>query len=86
MTEGMRQEVGGHGIRVCTIAPGATDTELYLGIDNPDLRGSIRQLAQREGAMKPEDVADAIVFVLSLPPRVNVSEMLIRPTTDTAPL
>jgi NADP-dependent 3-hydroxy acid dehydrogenase YdfG len=86
MTEGLRQEVGGHGIRVCTIEPGATDTELYLGIDNPDLRSSVGQLAQREGAMKPEDVADAIVFVLSLPARVNVSEMLIRPTTDTAPL
>lgn len=26
MTEGLRQEVGGHGIRVCIIEPGATDT------------------------------------------------------------
>jgi NADP-dependent 3-hydroxy acid dehydrogenase YdfG len=36
--------------------------------------------------MRPEDVAAAIVFVVSLPPRVNVSEILIRPTIDVRPL
>lgn len=36
--------------------------------------------------MKPQDVAAAVIFVLSLPPRANVSELLIRPTSDTAPL
>jgi NADP-dependent 3-hydroxy acid dehydrogenase YdfG len=34
--------------------------------------------------MKPEDVAAAILFVVSLPPRANVSELLIRPTSDVA--
>jgi NADP-dependent 3-hydroxy acid dehydrogenase YdfG len=36
--------------------------------------------------MKPEDVAAAIVFVAALPPRANVSELLIRPTSDAAPV
>jgi NADP-dependent 3-hydroxy acid dehydrogenase YdfG len=35
--------------------------------------------------MLPEDVAAAILFVVSLPPRANVSQLLIRPTTDAAP-
>jgi NADP-dependent 3-hydroxy acid dehydrogenase YdfG len=86
MTEGMRQELGGYGIRVCIIEPGATDTELFEGVADPKLRQTVRQLAQREGAMKPEDIAAAITFVVTLPPRANVSELLIRPTSDTAPM
>jgi NADP-dependent 3-hydroxy acid dehydrogenase YdfG len=32
--------------------------------------------------MKPEDIAAAVVFILSLPARANVSGMLIRPTVE----
>ena len=32
--------------------------------------------------MRPEDVAGAIVYVASQPPRVNVEQILIRPTLD----
>jgi NADP-dependent 3-hydroxy acid dehydrogenase YdfG len=84
MTEGMRQEVGGYGIRVCIVEPGATTTEVSEGLTDPKFREAIRQHVSKPGAMKPEDVADAIVFVVSLPPRANVSELLIRPTIDTA--
>jgi hypothetical protein len=31
-------------------------------------------------------VAAAIVLVVSLPPRANISELLIRPTIDVAPM
>jgi NADP-dependent 3-hydroxy acid dehydrogenase YdfG len=86
MTEGMRQELGGHGIRVCIIEPGATDTELWEGLTDPSMRSSVQKLAQRADSMKAADIAAAIIFVATLPPRVNVSEMLIRPTSDTAAL
>jgi|HubBroStandDraft_1064217.scaffolds.fasta_scaffold00395_18 NADP-dependent 3-hydroxy acid dehydrogenase YdfG len=86
LTEGLRQEVGKAGIRVCLIEPGATTTEVSAGVTDPVFKELVRQHVSREGAMKPEDVAAAIVFVVSLPPRANVSELLIRPTTDTAPL
>ena len=84
MTEGLRQEVAGYGIRVCIIEPGATSTALYEGIKNPDLRRAIEKRAQ--DGMSPKDVAAAIVFVVTLPPRTNVSELLIRPTSDAAPM
>ncbi len=83
LTEGMRQEVGGYGIRVCIIEPGATATEVFDGMSNPALRDSIREHVNKPSAMQPADVAAAIVFVVSLPPRANVSELLIRPTSDT---
>jgi NADP-dependent 3-hydroxy acid dehydrogenase YdfG len=84
MTEGMRQEVGKYGIRVCIIEPGATKTEVAEGIVDPKMRDAMRTHVSKEGAMTAGDIADAIMFVVLLPPRTNVSEILIRPTIDTA--
>jgi NADP-dependent 3-hydroxy acid dehydrogenase YdfG len=83
MTEGMRQEVGDYGIPVCIIEPGATAGVLEAGTD-PAYREAIRKHVTEEGAMTAEDVTAAILFVVSLPYRPNVSEILIRPTIDTA--
>jgi NADP-dependent 3-hydroxy acid dehydrogenase YdfG len=84
MTEALRQEVGRQGIRVCIIEPGATTTEVSEGVMDPTFRKFIHEHVSKEGAMLPEDVAAAILFVVSLPPRANVSQILIRPTIDTA--
>jgi NADP-dependent 3-hydroxy acid dehydrogenase YdfG len=85
MTEAMRQEVGRYGIRVCIIETGATTTEVSAGVGDPNYRKFIQEHVSKEGAMKPEDIAGAILFVVSLPPRANVSQLLIRPTIDVAP-
>jgi NADP-dependent 3-hydroxy acid dehydrogenase YdfG len=86
LTEGLRQEVGPAGIRVCNVEPGATTTEVAEGISDPTLRDAMREHVGREGAMKPEDIAAAVLFVVTLPPRANVSEILIRPTSDIMPM
>ena len=86
LSEGMRQEVGAKGVRVCLIEPGATATEVAESIPDPGVRQFMHDHVHREGAMEAEDVAAAIVFVCALPPRANVSEILIRPTSDVAPL
>jgi NADP-dependent 3-hydroxy acid dehydrogenase YdfG len=83
MTEGLRQEVSKHGIRVCIVEPGATTTEVSSSIADPVVRKVLHEHVNKDGAMKSEDVAAAIVFVVSLPRRANVSEILIRPTIDT---
>lgn len=84
MTDGLRQEVGAHGIRVCILMPGSTSTEVAENISDPASRAAIKAHVNREGAMAPGDVADAIMFVLALPRRTNVSELAIRPTIDTS--
>jgi NADP-dependent 3-hydroxy acid dehydrogenase YdfG len=86
LTECLRQEVGGAGVRVCVIEPGATTTEIADSISDPKAREAIRAHVTKEGAMAASDIADAIMFVVTLPRRANVSEMLIRPTIDTAPM
>jgi NADP-dependent 3-hydroxy acid dehydrogenase YdfG len=85
MNEAMRQEVGRYGIRVCIIEPGATTTEVAEGIADPAVRSAMRQHISKDGALLPQDVAAAIIFVLSLPPRANVSQLMIRPTIDVTP-
>ena len=84
LTESLRQEVGGAGIRVCIIEPGATTTEIADSISDLKMRAAIHKHVTKEGAMAPSDIADAVMFVVSLPRRANVSQMLIRPTIDTA--
>jgi NADP-dependent 3-hydroxy acid dehydrogenase YdfG len=80
--ESLRAEVTLAGIRVSIIEPGATATEIHEHIKDDRVRESTRQHIEKDGAMQPEDVADAIVFVVSLPRRVNVSQMVIRPSVD----
>jgi len=85
-TESLRAEVTQAGIRVSIIEPGATATEVHQHIKDERVRESTRQHLEKDGAMQPEDVAATIVFVVSLPPRVNVSQLLIRPTIDIRPM
>ncbi|HMK85913.1 MAG TPA: SDR family NAD(P)-dependent oxidoreductase [Steroidobacteraceae bacterium] len=84
LTDGLRQEVGPHGIRVCMIAPGPTRTEVAEGISDPVHREAIRAYINQPGALQPEDVAATVLFIVSMPPRANVSEVWLRATTDVA--
>ena len=86
LTEGLRQEVGAAGIRVCILEPGATTTEIADSITDPAARAAIWKHVTKEGAMAAADIADAILFIVCLPRRANVSQILIRPTNDTAPM
>jgi NADP-dependent 3-hydroxy acid dehydrogenase YdfG len=85
MTDLMRQELGDRNIRVCTLMPGATTTEVGNHISDPKWRHAIQEHVAKPGAVLPSDTADAIVFILSLPRRVNISEICVRPTIDTTP-
>jgi NADP-dependent 3-hydroxy acid dehydrogenase YdfG len=86
MTEGLRQVVCSEGIRVCAIEPGATATEVFEGVSDLKQREVMRAHITKSGAMKPEDVAAAIIFVVTLPAHVNIPQMQIRPTIDTNPI
>ena len=83
-TESIRQELGGQNIRVSIIEPGATESDIGSSITDPKWADAIAAHVTKDGAMKASDIAEAIVFILSLPRRANVSQILIRPTIDTA--
>jgi NADP-dependent 3-hydroxy acid dehydrogenase YdfG len=83
MSEGLRQEVGAFGIRVCAIQPGATRTEVADGVAEPMIRDAMRDYVGKEGVMLPADIGETIVFIAALPPRANISNICLRPTMDT---
>jgi NADP-dependent 3-hydroxy acid dehydrogenase YdfG len=82
--ESIRQELGGDNIRVSVVEPGATETEIASSVSDPKWAEMMKAHVSKDGAMKASDIADAIMFIVSLPRRANVSQILIRPTIDTA--
>ncbi len=83
---GLREEASRHGVRVCVVEPGATNSGIAEQLNDPNAAKFMAAHTQSETAMLPEDVADAILCVVSLPQRTNVQELLIRPTADGAPI
>ena len=83
MTDGMRQELGDRNIRVSILMPGATTTEVGDSITDPKWRAAIKAHVAKDGAVLPSDIGDTLVFMLSLPRRVNISKICVRPTIDT---
>jgi NADP-dependent 3-hydroxy acid dehydrogenase YdfG len=65
------------GVRVSNVYPGEIDTPILVNRPNPVSD------AQRAVILKPEDVAEAVLYVASLPPRVSVPELVIKPTAQT---
>jgi NADP-dependent 3-hydroxy acid dehydrogenase YdfG len=64
------------GIRVSNIYPGEIDTPILKERPKPVTE------EQRAVILKPEDVAEAVLFVASLPPRVSIPELVIKPTAQ----
>jgi NADP-dependent 3-hydroxy acid dehydrogenase YdfG len=76
-SEALRQEVTKRYVRVSLVEPGATATEL-AGHNRPEVLEGLRaQFGQR---MEADDIADAVVYIVTRPRHVAVNEMLIRPT------
>jgi NADP-dependent 3-hydroxy acid dehydrogenase YdfG len=65
------------GIRVSVIYPGEVDTPILQARPQPVTP------EQRRHILQPEDVAAAVLFVATLPARVSVPELVIKPTSQT---
>jgi NADP-dependent 3-hydroxy acid dehydrogenase YdfG len=65
------------GVRVSNIYPGEIDTPILAVRPRPVTE------EQRAVILKPEDVAAAVLFVVTLPPHVSVPELIIKPTVHT---
>jgi len=69
ITKSLAAEAQPHGIRVSAILPGGVDTSLMEAL-RPDLDKAL--------LMKPDDIADAVRFLLSLSDSAAVDEIYIR--------
>ncbi|MEV2224820.1 SDR family oxidoreductase [Nocardia vinacea] len=79
ISEGLRQESSGD-IRVTTISPGVTESELADSISDDKARAEMK--TYRSVAIPAAAVADAIAFAIGQPAEVDVNEIIVRPSAS----
>jgi NADP-dependent 3-hydroxy acid dehydrogenase YdfG len=74
LSHAVMEEERENGLRLTVILPGMTDTPLL------DKRPVPVPPEARRKALQPEDVAAACLFVMALPPRAHVAEIMLQPS------
>ncbi len=72
---GLRRQVAPHNVRVGAVAPGVVLNELWGFTDPAAIEAKV---AAREG-LRSEDVADAVIFMLTRPGNVTIRDLVILP-------
>jgi len=84
LAEGLRREVGPKGIRVSLIEPGILISGFQEVAGYSD--ATVSAFNEKWGPLLiGEDVANTIHFMVSQPPHVHISEIMIRPTRQDYP-
>ncbi len=74
LTQVTNEEGNPHGVRACLFCPGSANTPIV------DRRPSPPSAAERERLLQPEDIAAMVVFIASMPPRVTIEQVDMKPT------
>lgn len=84
LAEGLRREVGPKGIRVSLVEPGVVISGFQDGAGYTD--EMVQTFEDKFGPLlHGEDVASAIQFIVSQPPHVHISDIMVRPTRQDYP-
>lgn len=81
-SESLRQELQPKRVRVGVVAPGTVDTELASHLRDGVREAVARQLEGME-LLRPQDIADAVTYMVTRERRVAVNEMLVRAAEQT---
>jgi len=84
ITEGLRQEVCAHGVRVSLVMPGIV-TSGFQKVAGYDEDNFYKGIAHMGKLLEPQAIADGICWLLTQPPHVHVSEIMIRATGQNYP-
>lgn len=74
LAHGAMEELKGRGVRTTVIFPGLTDTPMLMKRPKPTPPEHVAK------ALQPEDIAEACLFVASMPERVHIPEMILYPS------
>lgn len=83
LTDGLRQDLLGSGVRVLTVDPGMVETEF----SEVRFHGDRRRAEAVYAGLTPlsaEDVADVVVFAATRPPHVSLAQILLLPTDQAS--
>ncbi len=84
LTEGLRQELraAGSAIRITAVSPAWVETEFAEHYYQSAERA--REVYDALHVLGPDDIADAVAYVLERPPHVQVHDILLRPTDQVS--
>lgn len=81
--QALRLDARGSGVRFCTVDPGLVETEFSLvRLDGDQERAD--EVYAGMTPLRPEDVADAILYAVTRPSHVNVGEIVLWPTDQAS--
>ncbi len=83
ISRGLKMDLHGTGVHVSSVDPGLVETEFSRVRFNGDM---VRAAKVYEGMtpLTPEDVADAVLYCVSRPAHVNISEIILMPTDQSS--
>jgi NADP-dependent 3-hydroxy acid dehydrogenase YdfG len=81
-SEALRQEVMGKRVRVSVVEPGTVATELSSHLPDDVQQTLAAQVGEME-LLRPEDIADAVSYIVTRDRRVAVNELLVRAADQT---
>jgi 3-oxoacyl-[acyl-carrier protein] reductase len=78
LTAALDHELREQGVRCTNVCPGGVATDFAMG------RGRTPDMPELGGMMRPEDVAEAVLFVVTRPRTHRILEVAFRPVTETS--
>ncbi|MBJ7472657.1 MAG: SDR family oxidoreductase [Solirubrobacteraceae bacterium] len=81
-SEALRKELAGTGVRVGLIEPGVVATELTTHFSHDETKAVYAERYDGVERLEASDVADAVLFMVSRPPRAAINEILLRPSAQ----
>jgi NADP-dependent 3-hydroxy acid dehydrogenase YdfG len=84
LTEGLRKELRAAelDIRVSSISPGYVETEFAEKYHQSEEKAA--EVYSRYTVLQPEDIANAVAYILNQPEHVEVNDVLLRPTRQAS--
>jgi NAD(P)-dependent dehydrogenase (short-subunit alcohol dehydrogenase family) len=78
MTSALDHELREQGVRCTNVCPGGVATDFAMG------HGRTPEMPQLAGMMSPQDVAEAVLFVVTRPRSHRILEIAFRPVSETS--
>ncbi|HET7274658.1 MAG TPA: SDR family oxidoreductase [Longimicrobiaceae bacterium] len=83
ITRGLRLDLFGTPVRVSSVDPGLVETEFSIVRFRGDEERA-GQVYKGYQPLRPEDVADAILYAATRPHHINIDEIIIKPTAQAS--
>ncbi|CAL1260837.1 unnamed protein product [Larinioides sclopetarius] len=84
LTEGLRKELKATNshIRIGSICPGIVETEFFANYSKTSVEEASAFFKSFD-PLRPKDIADSVLYILSAPPHVEVHDILIQPIENS---